>query len=229
MSSDFSDNKKITAIEVFGAIVVVLFVLYFKTGFVFSIKFTLFGWVLIALAVISFFVVLFFLQRLLFKKKKTHGSAAWMSKWQQRELIHKDNKGLVVDGIRRLGLKESYTNMLIVAPTGGGKSTSYVIPNIIDLKDYSMIVIDPSGELYDQTASSKQKMGFDIKVLEPGNPNSNQFNFLNHINSLKECRMVAASLMSRLGESDFWAYAAEDLLCSVFYYVCLVWSSYCFC
>ena len=97
-----------------------------------------------------------------------------MGHFEQRNFLNFTNKGLILDGKdKRLSLKESFNHMGIIARTGGGKTTSYIIPNILKLasSNNSLIVTDLSGELYQKTSGYLKKQGFKIYVLDPENLN----------------------------------------------------------
>ena len=100
------------------------------------------------------------------------GSSAkgMMGHFEQRRFLNFSNKGLVLDGKeKRLSAKESFNHMGIIARTGGGKTTGYIIPNILKLATdkNSMVVTDLSGELYQKTSGYLKKKGFKIYVLDP--------------------------------------------------------------
>ena len=53
-----------------------------------------------------------------------------MGHFEERRFLNFSNKGLVLDGKdKRLSQKESFNHMGIIARTGGGKTTGYIIPN----------------------------------------------------------------------------------------------------
>jgi len=93
-----------------------------------------------------------------------------MGHFEERRFLNFSNKGLVLDGQnKRLSEKESFNHMGIIARTGGGKTTGYIVPNILKLAlgNTSMIVTDLSGELYAKTSGFMAKRGFKIYVLDP--------------------------------------------------------------
>ena len=58
--------------------------------------------------------------------------------------------GLILDGIdKRLSEKTSFQNCLVCAPTGVGKTQTFILPNLLKINGQSVVVTDPSGELYD--------------------------------------------------------------------------------
>jgi len=156
-------------------------------------------------------------------KQDTHGSASWMSKWQRKELLNQKNDGLVIDGINRLTKTDSFENLLLVAPTGQGKSTGFVIPNVILSDGNSSVIVDPSGEIYDMTAAGMQKMGYQIILISPVRKPSNCYNPLHYVSSLKDSGMVSESLMAHLESksSPIWHTAGAKLLQSIIYFLVL--------
>ena len=76
-----------------------------------------------------------------------------MSPMEQYFLLNRWNKGFLMDGYkRRLPEKKSFQSVMGLGGVGAGKSSSFVIPNLLTLDDCSFVVTDTSGELYDQTA-----------------------------------------------------------------------------
>lgn len=76
----------------------------------------------------------------------------------------------------RLSASKSYEHVAIIGPTGSGKSTSFFIPNLLDLDGtHSAVVTDPKGELHDLTYSYLKSLGYNIIKLEPLNPEQNKF------------------------------------------------------
>ncbi len=107
--------------------------------------------------------------RLLFKGFSKNG---FMGNFEKNNLFSSLNKGLYIDGYKhRLSLKDSFNHFALISRTGGGKTTSFVIPNILNLakQNCSMIITDISGELYEQTSGHLKSRGFNILVLNPEN------------------------------------------------------------
>jgi type IV secretion system protein VirD4 len=156
-------------------------------------------------------------------RRDSHGAAGWMSKIKLKKLLNTKNSGLVIDGINRLSKKDSRENLLIVAPTGQGKSSGFVIPNIISLDNSSSVVVDPSGEVFDSTAAGMQEMGFNIKVWSPVRK-SHSFNLLQNVHSIKDAGMVGDSIMSRFANKNnpIWHKSGGTLLQSIFYFLHLM-------
>ena len=81
------------------------------------------------------------------KHSQVHGRARWMNAREEHGFLGGNHGGLVLGPGRRLSADESFKNLVLMAPSGGGKTTRYVIPNLLELQG-SAVVTDPSGEIY---------------------------------------------------------------------------------
>jgi type IV secretory pathway TraG/TraD family ATPase VirD4 len=148
-------------------------------------------------------------------RSRVHGDARWMSRRERQRFLSPENAGIVLSSQYRLSRRDSFTNLALVAPTGSGKTTRYVIPNVLHVQG-SVVVTDPSGEIYQRTSGHLQQRGFGIQVLAPGDiARSECFNPLAFWSKPQELRQLATILgMSVQGrQSDpFWATSAVNLL-----------------
>jgi type IV secretion system protein VirD4 len=95
-----------------------------------------------------------------------------MGHFEKNSFINSSNKGLLINGdSARISEKNSFNHMAIIAKSGGGKTTTYIIPNIINLskQNNSMIITDLSGELFEKTSGYLERKGYKIYVLDPEN------------------------------------------------------------
>ena len=61
--------------------------------------------------------------------------------------------------------EQSFQNLMLVAPTGMGKTSGLVIPNILKSTG-SIVVTDPSGEIFSKTSGyMKNVRGYDVWVF----------------------------------------------------------------
>ena len=137
--------------------------------------------------------------------------------WQRLQFINDFHKGLVIDGKNKISLQQSMRHALVLAPSGMGKSTAYVIPNLLSLKNTSAVVTDPSGELYSLTASYLQKKKYEVRTLDfrtsflPF-----QYNPLHRAQSFTEIQKISSILIDATlqsnAESSFWNDSAKSLL-----------------
>ncbi|MBE8215894.1 MAG: type IV secretory system conjugative DNA transfer family protein [Endozoicomonadaceae bacterium] len=65
--------------------------------------------------------------------------------------------------------------ILCIGGTGGGKTSAFVIPNVLELKYDSLIITDIKGEIFELTGRYRQKIG-DVYIFDPENPNTTPYN-----------------------------------------------------
>jgi type IV secretory pathway TraG/TraD family ATPase VirD4 len=97
---------------------------------------------------------------------------------------------------------QSFANLILAAPTGSGKTTRFIIPNVLEAEG-SVVVTDPSGEVYRATAARLAQRGFAVQVLQPDDiAHSLRFNPLAHFQGDEElarlAEMFAASGSARV-------------------------------
>ncbi len=78
--------------------------------------------------------------------------------------------GFVLSKNVRLSLKRSFEHVAIVGPTGCGKSTSFFIPNLLELNGKTSVVVsDPKSEMHDLTKQYLINLGYNVMKLDPFN------------------------------------------------------------
>jgi type IV secretion system protein VirD4 len=147
-----------------------------------------------------------------------YGEARWMNRMERFFFLFPSNRGLVLNSNRRLRLGDSYKNLCLVAPTGSGKTTRYVIPNIL-LCSGSVVVTDPSGEIFQKTSGYMAKRGYNIQVLQPANLRQSLcFNPLVRADSPQKLKQLATTLgRHNTGQDPFWSTGAIHII-----YLCLL-------
>ena len=121
-----------------------------------------------------------------FGSKKNDGYSRWAKKNEvKKQLVKIDPKayradaaGLAVinDG-KELWVDNGEAHNIIVGSTGSGKTQIVVFPMVYSLAKHgeSMIITDPKGEIYEQTANMLKERGYNIVILNfrsPANGNS---------------------------------------------------------
>lgn len=119
-------------------------------------------------------------------------------------------------------------NVLVIGPTGAGKTRSYVMPNVLDSHE-SMIILDTKGALYEQLCDMLTYKGYDVKLLDFRNLHrSFGYNPFDHIRyekakglySEKDILSLSSCLISDLSSKEpYWDNAARQYLACLISYV----------
>lgn len=121
---------------------------------------------------------------LLFGDKKEKGYSRWATEKEMKEgtgvvkVNPSDDKisaaGVpIINNGKEIWCDNGYYHSLIIGSTGCGKSESIVKPTVklLAKKGESMVVTDPKGELYKESAEVLRNMGYNIIVLNFREPN----------------------------------------------------------
>lgn len=143
-------------------------------------------------------------------------NARFLSSFEQRRILSSGHDGLVLDGRNaRLSANDSFRNCLVVATTGGGKTSSFIIPNILRQNSGSMVITDPSGALYEKTSADLKRRGYEVLALDPLNlARSIRYNPLEYATNQRAIGEIAHILVRSANHSGekFWTDGAEDIL-----------------
>lgn len=141
-------------------------------------------------------------------------------------------------GPEKFGDRQIYggeRNLLQFGPNGSGKGTRFLMPNLLHMRDCSMVVIDPKGELAAVTAPYRRKVGevviinpFGVLADLPGykdlksdgynpllslDPKATSFN--------ADASWLAEALVTVEGSDPHWSRAARKLIAALIMHVCL--------
>ena len=124
-------------------------------------------------------------------------------------LMNRFNDGLVVDGKSRISVKNSLQGSLILGPTGFSKTTAYIVPNLLKIKNGSLYVIDPSQELFDLTHKYLEKHFNVLSINLIDTKLSSKWNPLYVATTKEDMQMIADAMVSTAlpdtsGGSTFW-------------------------
>lgn len=109
-------------------------------------------------------------------------------------------------------LYSTVSNVLMVAPTRSGKGVGFVIPNALTFPG-SMVVLDVKGELWDETARAREKMGdqvFRFAPLDFENP-THQYNPLAKLAEIQDMEELWTGL-ERVAQLFLQSNGNEDWL-----------------
>ncbi len=134
-----------------------------------------------------------------------------------RQYLNSRNTGLLLDGVNlKLSEKESFQNVCVIAKVGAGKTSRYIIPNVLQRakQNASMVINDPKGEVLKATSGYLARQGFEVIIINPENPHhSHGFNPLAECRNEVEMEQIAEILLkcgssSHGGKDDFWVNGA---------------------
>lgn len=149
-----------------------------------------------------------------FLSKKDHDHKAHFER--ESKLISANKSGFSVTGKKFLSLKQSEENMIVVSPSGGGKTTTIILPTCYNNFDLSMIIIDPSGEILSKTKNHFISKGFKVLTLNFGNKDGSvYYNPLHRIKNNADVNKVSQMLVRATtsnGQLDFWANKSIELI-----------------
>jgi type IV secretion system protein VirD4 len=134
-----------------------------------------------------------------------------------KKVWNSSNKGVLL-GDKSITTEQSSKGVLFLSPTGGGKSTSFVIPNILrtERPNKSIVVTDPSGEIREFTSGYMAKIGFDIVTINLDDIfSSDRWNPLENLSSMSEDELnsIAFILTNEENSTDrFWQQQAQGLI-----------------
>ena len=147
-----------------------------------------------------------------------NGYARWARKGEVKRQLKKidpkaytaDAAGLVViNNGKELWVDNGEAHNIVIGATGSGKTQAVVFPLVQSLakKGESMIITDPKGEIYEQTATMLRERGYNIVLLNFRNPqNGNGWN-----------PMSLPYKLYKEGNTDKAIELLEDLALNIFY------------
>ncbi|MHC2567753.1 type IV secretory system conjugative DNA transfer family protein [Rhizobium leguminosarum] len=139
----------------------------------------------------------------------------------------RDKHGIV------LGLKQGLLlrndgdqHVMVIGSPGQGKSRGFVIPTMMSFQG-SQVVLDMSGELYEETSGYLNDKGYDVFLLAPGSKFTDGYNPLDliseepnqRITDLQKLTQMLLPERLRSDSSDFWEESARILLTAMLGFV----------
>jgi type IV secretion system protein VirD4 len=117
-------------------------------------------------------------------------------------------------------------HILTFGPNGSGKSRRLLLPNLINLTNWSMLVIDIKGELATWSAEHRRRAGNENIFLNPyktGNLPSTGFNPVAALDPtsddfVDDALGLAEAIIREEGREPHWSASAQDLVCALIMY-----------
>ncbi len=145
-----------------------------------------------------------------------------MNRQDELKIFSRFNTGLLIDGKnKRLSEEESFKHLALISRTGGGKTTSYVLPNIYKLSNEkcSLVITDLSGEIFNKTSGYLSQKGFKIYVLDPlVLDESIRYNPLEYANSsididvISDILIASSGLKGQKADDRIWSDGAKSII-----------------
>lgn len=112
-------------------------------------------------------------------------------------------------------------NVYVVGSSGSGKGQSYVIPNLLNNREETIIVTDPKGELFHETAQIKRKQGYQVYQIDFINFNQDRYNLLDYVIDDQDAQSVSLTIAknsTKDGKEDFFMERAQKMLAGLIVY-----------
>ncbi|WP_110925965.1 VirD4-like conjugal transfer protein, CD1115 family [Bacillus massiliglaciei] len=130
----------------------------------------------------------------------------------------KDGKALIQHEKSKLANRNQY----VVGGPGSFKTQSYVLSNMINITDCSLVVTDPKGEVYEKTAKIKEAQGYEVRVVNFKNMAlSDHYNPFGYVRRDLDATTVANTIVSAKNDpkrKDIWFNAQLGLLKALILY-----------
>lgn len=152
------------------------------------------------------------------RKIRAENTGRLLSGKALKDILSTKNTGLLLDGnTARLSADASFRNLAVIAGTGAGKTSTFIVPNLLTLDDCSIVATDPSGALYERTAGDLERRGYSVYQLNPLDlASSIRFNPIGRASNARDLAEVAHILVrtaNRDAHSDpFWTTGAESII-----------------
>lgn len=156
----------------------------------------------------------------------TLGSARFANKKELKQNGFHNGQGLIVghDNEERL-YAPADDHALITAPTKSGKTTCFVITNLLKLGETSAVVTDPNGECWAVTQRERSKHG-QVHLWAPFSAITDKYNPLDYVrigtpNERDDVELITSLIVpdSANSEDGFWNAQAREVIMGVILYV----------
>ncbi|MGR5921000.1 VirD4-like conjugal transfer protein, CD1115 family [Bacillus paranthracis] len=136
-------------------------------------------------------------------------------------ILKKDPSAMYISRNVQLKTKKSHEHVLMLGPTGSGKSASFFLPNLMSLDEVSIVTTDPKGELCRKSGPALEKKGYKVIHLDLGKAeNSAYYNLLANAQHHDDVRKIADAILANgeSGQGDEWARLSKTLIeCFLFH------------
>jgi type IV secretory pathway TraG/TraD family ATPase VirD4 len=152
------------------------------------------------------------------RERRAENSGRFLDTDEVETLLSAKHRGLILDGADgRLDEDASYRNLAVIATTGAGKTSSFILPNLLSLNGSSIVATDPSGTLFERTSGDLRARGYEVYQLNPTNlAASIGYNPLALAKTFPEMQEIAHILVRTANNGakvdPFWTLGAEEII-----------------
>jgi type IV secretion system protein VirD4 len=154
-------------------------------------------------------------------RRRTQFNADFIS---SSTLLSTQAKGFCLTGRESLSIEDSFSNAIVLGGTGSGKSSRILIPSILKMADTSSLIVhDPSGELFQKTSGALEQKGYEVKAINYSDPDCSEgYNPLHRVQSISDIQKISKLIVHTSlgqGKDPFWNTSAESLISLFIRYV----------
>lgn len=114
-------------------------------------------------------------------------------------------------------------HIMTIGPNGSGKSRRVLLPNLLTLTGWSIVVVDPKGELCDRSREQREKAGARSIILNPFEVLGIRSDGFNPVAALDpssddfpdDALALAEAIIRNDGRDSHWASSAQDLVAAL--------------
>ncbi len=139
---------------------------------------------------------------------------------KESDLLSRSHDGFSATGVKQMSMKQSFSHLACISPSGGGKTTVFVLPTILRQKKSSLIINDDAKEIRAKCSNYLKSVLYNIRYMDFDVRNfTNQTGFYNPL-SRCHTRGDVAKLVSILtkasssnnGNDKFWTIQSGEVM-----------------
>lgn len=136
---------------------------------------------------------------------------------RNQRAFRKDKSGVLISRNVKLSTKKSYEHVLLLGPSGSGKSAQFFKPNLRNIDDTSIVVTDPKGELHLETSDFLEAKGYRVLHLNFNEPKkSNFYNLVENCHTDDDLMVLSDTLLQQ-ADAQWGPLSRSLFLCFLYF------------